>query len=156
MRTACGAAPRWCPGAPGGVLRKQVLGECFLPRARRAGGRGGPELPHRQAARPAGWKPQQRSRQRWPRLDQAPAPAGPASPVTELQPWLGQVWGAGLCPPCRVLARGWRASLLGKATAHLSPRRGAHEWSTSGKRSALSAHLSTDVEPSPSSSSLLV
>ena len=41
MRTACGAAPRWCPGAPGGVLRKQVLWECFLPRARRAGGRAG-------------------------------------------------------------------------------------------------------------------
>lgn len=61
MRTTCGAAPRWCPGAPDRVLRKQVLLECFLPL-----GRGGPArspcslLPSGRAqlrARPAGWKP---------------------------------------------------------------------------------------------------
>ena len=136
------------PGSPRrGPQETGALGMLPAPGAAggRAGGRGGPELHHRQAARPAGWKPQQRSRQPWPRLDQAPPPAGPASPVTGLQPWLGRVWGAGLCPPCGVLARGWQASLLVRATAHLSARRGAHEWPTSGKRSAVSAHLSADV-----------
>ena len=142
-------SPRWGPQETG------ALG--MLPAPGAAGGRvRGPELHHCQAARPAGWKPQQRSRRHCPRLGQAPPPTGPASPGTGLQPWLGRVWGAGLCSPCGVLARGWRASLLGKATAHLSPRCGAHEWSTIGKRSALSVHLSTDMEPSPSSSSLLI
>lgn len=61
MQTTCGAAPRWCPGAPDRVLRKQVLLECFLPLG--CGGRARSPcslLPSGRAqlqARPAGWKP---------------------------------------------------------------------------------------------------
>lgn len=59
MQTTCGAGPRWCPGAPDRVLRKQVLLECFLPR-----GCGSEQVARlfitvRRAQlqpRPAGWK----------------------------------------------------------------------------------------------------
>ncbi|XP_032315331.1 uncharacterized protein LOC116657318 [Camelus ferus] len=44
-------APRWCPGAPDGVLRKQVLLECFLPPG--CGGERGHHVLDQRQARPS-------------------------------------------------------------------------------------------------------
>lgn len=129
---------RWCPGSPeAGLLRKQVLWECFLPRAaaRRAGE--GPELHHCQAA------PSQRggshsSGRHCPRRS-------PASPGTGLQPWLGWVWGLG---SVHLQGAGKRLASIftwGKPPPiflpGVAPMNGPP-----GKRSALSVHLSTDME----------